>query len=110
MYKRYFKYLFAIMLLFPIICYGESINYEDAKVKFDINDSVWTETDLINDNTYIDRKWENDCGAIMTGSFDLYTEFSNENNNEIPREYFNYKNLLNTKDEAQTFLKEIGSA
>lgn len=110
MYKKFFKYLFAVMLLFPFICYGESINYEDAKIKFDINDSVWTETVLINDNTYIDRKWKNDCGAIMTGSFDLYTEFSNENDNEIPREYFNYKNLLNTKDAAQTFLKEIGSA
>ena len=110
MYKRYFKYLFAIMLLFPIVCYGESINYDDAKIKFNINDSVWTETDLSNDRTYIDRKWENDCGTIMTGSFDLYTEYSNENNNEISREYFNYKNLLNSKDDAQYFLKEIKSA
>lgn len=107
MYKRYFKYLFTVILLFPIVSYAKTINYDDAKIEFDINDSAWTETELINDNTYIDRKWENDCGTIMTGILDIYTEFSNENDNKNPRKYFNYKNLLNTNDDAQNYLKEI---
>lgn len=108
MYKRYLKYLFTAIILFPIVCYGKTINYDDAKIEFDINDSVWTETEFLNDTTYIDRKWENDCGTIMTGTIDIYTEFSKENENEIPRKYFNYKNLLNNKDDAQNYLNEIG--
>ncbi len=98
---RNIKLLIAIFLLFPITCYAQkTINYNDVKIKFNIDETEWTEETLINDRTYIDKKWTNDCGIILAGSYDIYNELSSDELEGVSRDYFNYVNILKSNDDA----------
>ena len=98
---------FAIMVLFyPVTCFAQQITYNDAKISFSIDESAWTETSLTKERTYIDRKWTSDCGTIMTGTYDIYNEFSEDELEGVHRKYFNYKNLFNDNTFALSLLEE----
>ena len=106
MRRKFLKYIIAVLLLFPITCYAqETINYNDAKIKFNIDETKWKEESLSKERTYIDKKWTNECGTIMTGSFDIYNELSDEELEGVSREYFNYENLLKNDNDATSLLE-----
>lgn len=95
------KLLFAFILLAitPIGVYAEEYEYEDqnAKLKYSINETIWTEKTLSTEREYIDKKWENsDCGVLMYGSSDFWGELSNEEKSGYSREAFNSNALDNS--------------
>jgi len=68
--------------------YTHTDNY--AKIKFEIDDSIWTETSLTQDRNYISNKWEKDCGILMYGSSDAYNSLSNEEKKGLARIDFSH--------------------
>ena len=67
------------------------------KLKYSINDTIWTEKPLSTERKTIDRKWENsDCGVLMFGSSDFWGELSNEEKSGYSREAFNSNALDNS--------------
>lgn len=91
------KYLIISLLFFPIVVNASNfsdITYHDANITFSIDESEWKETNLTEEREYIDRKWESQCGLIVTGTTDIYSTLSEEELDGLSREYFNYKNYL----------------
>ena len=110
MLKKFLKYLIVIILFLPISCYAkEIVNYKNAKIKFEVDTATWTEEALSQERNYIDKKWSSGCGTIMTGTYDIYNEFLQEEAKKIPRKYFNYINLLNDETNVKDILNYIDS-
>jgi hypothetical protein len=75
-----------------------------SKVKFDINDKIWDETELSQEREYIVKKWINsDCGTLMFGHNDAYSALSEEDRSGLSREEWN--DTLIDNDFAQSFVK-----
>lgn len=91
-----------LVLLIPISCKAkETITDDNAKIEFAIDESVWKEEPINNDAEYLNRKWTNDCGALMISSADIYDVLEYSEFEGLSREYFNYKNLLRNDDDAK---------
>ncbi|MDD2392255.1 MAG: hypothetical protein PHU94_04925 [Bacilli bacterium] len=90
---------FILLTIIPISVYAKEYEYEDenAKLKYSINETIWTEKSLSTEREYIDKKWENsDCGVLMYGSSDLWGELSNEEKSGYSRAAFNSTILDNS--------------
>lgn len=88
---------FILLAIIPIGVHAEEYDDENAKLKYSINDTIWTEKPLSTERETIDRKWENsDCGVLMYGSSDFWGELSNEEKSGYSREAFNSNALDNS--------------
>jgi hypothetical protein len=90
--KTLIRVLLILLTLYPVKCYATKINYDEAKLTFEIDETFWKPVSLDNKNDIIDRKWESDCGVtIMTGVWDLLKD---NDYKESERKNINYKTLF----------------
>ena len=79
-----------LILIFPIFVSAMEITENDAKIKYTIDESVWTREDSSDSNT---KLWTSDCGAIEVNIEDIYTDKAKEDTG-LSRELFNYRNIF----------------
>jgi len=90
-------FFFILLTIIPICVYAKEYEVETSKLKYSINETIWTEKSLSTEREYIDKKWENsDCGVLMYGSTDFWGELSNEEKTGLSREAFSSTILDNS--------------
>ena len=115
MYQKIYKYLVAFIMLLPITCFAidlglpkKTIYYDEAKIKFEMDEEAWTEEPLSKDRQIVDRKWIDCQGSVLTtGLYDIYGMLSSEEKKDFLRESFNYENVLKTNDDALIILNNF---
>lgn len=106
MLKKINIIILLLCLFSPIVANAKEITYSSSKIKFEINENEWKQTELSQERTYLDKKWTSDCGMIATGSYDIYNEFASEDLDGVTRDYFNYKNLFTSDEFAESIINE----
>lgn len=77
--------------------YAKNVNDKAAKIKYEIDTSIWIPKNLSTERKYIDYKWENsDCGTLMYGSFDIYNELSSNERAKLTRSQYNDSTLTDS--------------
>ena len=103
--KKLVLLLITLFFCFPIICNAnDTISYNNAKIKFNIDETKWHETTLAKTKEYKDREWTCKCGTIITGTSDIYGKLSKKERGGLSRENYNYDNLLVDDDSAISLL------
>lgn len=93
--RKFIVFLIAILLI-PLKTYALLTleEYPRAKINFTINNE-WTKTDFNLPKNYLDKKWESQCGLIMSGANDIYGMMDSSDLNGLKRIDFNYNTLFN---------------
>ena len=108
MKKNIAKIFLLIILILPFNVLAEDlyeISYDEAQLKFDIDYDVWNEENLSEERNNIQDKWTNTCGTIMSGIIDIYDELDKEDLEGLERKDFNYINLFDSEEFAESFLE-----
>lgn len=106
--KKYINYIIVFLLLaFPISAFAQSYDDYDAKVTYEVDSSLWESKSLSAERDHIQKKWQNnECGVLMYGSTDVWSELSNEDKKGYTRKDFNSSILddsfLNTYEQVFT--------
>ena len=90
--------LMLLVLLFPMFVKAGEIVENDAKIKYTIDESMWTREDSSDPN---EKVWRNDCGVISVMTKDMYVVESFD----LTRELHNYKNIFYREDFFEDFNK-----
>ena len=108
--KKALLSLFFFLIIIPSNVFAATIQYDDAKLEFEIDDNIWKSSELSKERQFIDKKWTSDCGMIATGTYDVYSDLTNDELNGLTRKEFNYKNVLKTEEDLENLVAEYKSA
>lgn len=110
MKKKILTLLVMAVLIIPSNVFASTIQYDDAKIEFEIDDSVWKHSELSKERQFIDKKWVNDCGTLMIGTYDYYSDLSSEELGVYTRKTTNYKNVFKNEDDLEDVVSEYRNA
>lgn len=96
--NKYLGYIIVFMFLaLPMTVFAQAYNDYDAKVMYEVDSSIWESKSLSAERDFIQKKWENnDCGVLMYGSSDVWSELSDEDKAGYTRKDFNSSMLDNS--------------
>lgn len=88
--KKYI-YVLVVLLMLPLAVYAQDYSDEEVKVKYEVNSDIWTKTSLSAERETIKHKWKNDdCGVLMYGTADVWSELTPSEKSGYSRSDFNH--------------------
>lgn len=102
--------LISIFMTTSLSAYAENkskVSYDEAKIVFEIDLDSWTEEEVKDDSTYIDKMYTSDCGELSLGVYNIYSYLTAEENMGLSSSQYNYRNLINSEESAQVFAEAL---